>query len=267
MTETTIRILKFQIQNMRAIPLMTALFLFTILYASFCSASDTTPVTNITEQLEMISATAASTKKPDQHKRGANAGEIVNPAEAAIADLLFMPAVIPIGGSTQLIFDTKNFMGGERATITIYKYPDGDTSRKFLADTLSATLPSGMGQIKLAWTPPADCNSCDTAAKKEGVIKGPDEYRFEVKIASAVSSHPSKALWLSKDLEYVLQTEDGTPAPDGTEVRITMANGVSRYAKSQGGIVLFTNVLVGTIRQEIVRGEIVRVEHYINKDK
>ena len=100
-------------------------------------------------------------------------------------------------------------------------------------------------------TPPAESAADDTAAKESDVIKGPDEYRFEVKIDDIVSEQPSNHLWLTRDMHFKVQDEKGEPMPDGTEVRITMANGIHRYAAVTLGKVHFEKILVGHIQTSI----------------
>ena len=177
--------------------------------------------------------------------------KLVDPGAPAIVDLFIEPEVVPVGKPTKLLFYTKNFNGGETATITLYKYPDGDESRKTLVDTLSATLPDGMGQIEVPWTAPSDTAMDDTAGNGERVIKGPDEYRFEVKIDSTVSDQPSNPLWLTRDIDIKIEHDDGTPMPDGTAVRLKQANGVSRHASVKNGQAHFERIVMGQFDMEV----------------
>jgi hypothetical protein len=168
--------------------------------------------------------------------------------DPTITDLAFLPAIVPVGTSSKLLFYTKHFQGGETANITIYKYPDGDESRKTVVDTLTAKLADGMGQIEVPWTASKESASSDTAAQNsESVIKGPDEFRFEVKIGSTSSDQASTPLWLTHDLTINAQDGDGAPLADGTEVHIKQANGESRYAKAEKGKAHFTQILIGHV--------------------
>jgi type VI secretion system secreted protein VgrG len=169
-----------------------------------------------------------------------------------VTELAFKPAVVPVGTSSNLLFYTKHFQGGETAKITVYKYPDGDESRRTVVDTLTATLPDSTGQIEVPWTASADSASRDTAAQDgESVIKGPDEFRFEVKVDGTSSDQASAPLWLTHDYDIDAQESDGAPMKDGTEVHIKQANGESRYAKVADGKAHFTQIVMGYIETKL----------------
>ena len=121
-----------------------------------------------------------------------------------------------------------------------------------ITDTLTAKLSDGMGQIEVPWSASADSASRDTTAQDgESVIKGPDEYRFEVKIDSTSSEQASTPLWLTHDLDVEAQNGDNTPMKNGTEIHIKQANGESRYAKVADGKAHFTQIVMGYVETKL----------------
>jgi hypothetical protein len=99
------------------------------------------------------------------------------------------------------------------------------------------------------WTCKPEQAATDFEEDDSARDKQPLEYTFEVEINGIKPDEPSLALWLTRPLEIVIESEDpkDPPTPDGTIVKLKMANHRCLYAETKNQKVTFDAVIIGPI--------------------
>jgi len=170
-----------------------------------------------------------------------------DPAAKEVYDLAWSTNIVAAGEESQAMFAVKNFSGGETATITIYETDmDNKTNQ---VDKKSVILDDGTGHYSVPWLRTLENAAQDFEEDEASENSKALEYYFEVKIDGVESESPSNALWLTRPLEILIESEDpkDPPTPDGTIVKLKMINGRTLYAETMNQKVLFDAVIIGPI--------------------
>ncbi len=190
---------------------------------------------------------------PQPHLAPASYPKLVDLAAPVIEHLAWSNTLARVEEPVLATFYAKNFKGGEEITINIFE-ADAN-SKNDLVDTLTLELEDGTGHQAISWFRPAEQAEQDLQQDQVDMDSGPLEYFFTITAPGAEDAGESDDLWLIRDVEIRCQDNEGKPTLDGTEIKLTSADGVKKYGYVENGIAFFNDVVVGPINLQYPEGE------------